>query len=106
MPSSTKRAGRLERIGRAAACRERPCRERHELQSWQHAGLRIPHATLQPETLRALIESFVLREGTEYGEREISLDAKVAAVTAQLDDGRAIILYDAESETCTIAAAR
>ena len=35
---------------------------------------------LEPDTLRAVIESFVLREGTDYGEHETSLEAKVAQV--------------------------
>lgn len=68
--------------------------------------MRVPHTSLQPATLRALIEEFVLREGTEYGERDVSLDAKVAAVTTALERGDAIILYDADSESCTIASRR
>ena len=33
---------------------------------------------LEPDTLRAVIESFVLREGTDDGVHETSLEAKVA----------------------------
>ena len=73
------------------------------MRPWQGGGVRIPHTTLQPDTLRALIEEFVLREGTEYGERDVPLEAKVAAVATLLDEGAAVILYDAESGTCTIA---
>ena len=32
-----------------------------------------PHGELDPDTLTRLIESFVLREGTEYGARDFSL---------------------------------
>jgi uncharacterized protein len=49
-----------------------------------------------------VIESFVLREGTDYGEREYSLEQKVAQVHAQLAQGRARILFDPESNTVTI----
>lgn len=49
-----------------------------------------------------MIESFVLREGTDYGEREYSLEQKVAQVHAQLEHGQARILFDPESNTITI----
>ena len=40
----------------------------------------IPHGELSAEALRGVLESFVLREGTDYGEREFSLEQKVAHV--------------------------
>ena len=40
----------------------------------------IPWQDLDPETLDNLIESFVLREGTDYGEHERSLADKVAGL--------------------------
>lgn len=49
-----------------------------------------------------MIESFVLREGTDYGEREFSLEQKVAQVRAQLERGQARILFDPQSNTITI----
>lgn len=49
-----------------------------------------------------MIESFVLREGTDYGEREHSLAQKVAQVRAQLERGQARILFDPESNTVTL----
>jgi len=49
-----------------------------------------------------VIEAFVLREGTDYGEREYSLEQKVAQVRAQLERGQARILFDPESNTVTI----
>ncbi len=44
----------------------------------------------------------MLREGTDYGEREHSLEQKVAQVRAQLERGQARILFDPESSTITI----
>ena len=49
-----------------------------------------------------MIESFVLREGTDYGQREYSLEQKVAQVRAQLERGQARIVFDPESNTVTI----
>jgi hypothetical protein len=65
--------------------------------------MEIPWAKLHTDTLRAVIEEFVLREGTEYGERDISLDDKVDVVLQQLKRGEARVLYDPDSETTTIA---
>jgi hypothetical protein len=62
----------------------------------------IPPAELSAEALRGVIESFVLREGTDYGESEFSLEQKVAHVRAQLERGQARILFDPESNTITL----
>jgi uncharacterized protein YheU (UPF0270 family) len=40
--------------------------------------IEVPYGELSAELLNAVIESFVLREGTDYGEREFSLEDKVA----------------------------
>ena len=44
----------------------------------------IPIADLSEDTLLNIIEGFVLREGTEYGEADVSLEDKVQQVLAQL----------------------
>ncbi len=62
----------------------------------------VPHGELTPEVLRAVIESFVLREGTDYGEHEFSLDQKVGNVMRQLERGEARILFDPETESVAI----
>lgn len=62
----------------------------------------VPHTELAPELLRAVIESFVLREGTDYGEHEFSLDQKVAKVLRQLERGEAQIIFDPETESVAI----
>jgi uncharacterized protein len=62
----------------------------------------VPHTELQPETLRAVIESFVLREGTEYGAREFTLGEKVAHVLQQLERGVAQIVFEPDSQSIHI----
>jgi hypothetical protein len=64
----------------------------------------VPHTQLGPDTLRALVESFVLREGTEYGERDFTLEEEVTHVIAQLERGEARIIFDAHSESVNIVA--
>jgi uncharacterized protein YheU (UPF0270 family) len=62
----------------------------------------VPYADLAPELLHALVESYVLREGTDYGEREYSLEDKVSHVITRLKRGEAQIVFDPESETVSI----
>jgi uncharacterized protein YheU (UPF0270 family) len=54
----------------------------------------VPYTELSPEALRGVVESFVLREGTDYGTYEYSLEQKVAHVMRQLERGEARILFD------------
>lgn len=63
----------------------------------------VPYGELPKDLLHAVIESFVLREGTDYGEREFSLEDKVARVVSQLKKGEAKIMFDPGSESVTIA---
>jgi uncharacterized protein YheU (UPF0270 family) len=63
----------------------------------------VPYGELSADLLHAVIESFVLREGTDYGEKEFSLEEKVARVISQLKRGEAKIVFDPESASVTIA---
>lgn len=62
----------------------------------------IPWQDLAPETLESLIESFVLREGTDYGEHERSLEQKVADVKRQLQSGDVLLVWSELHETVNI----
>ena len=62
----------------------------------------VPFTELAADLLHAVVESYVLREGTDYGEKEFSLDAKVSHVIGQLKRGEARIVFDPESETVSI----
>jgi len=66
----------------------------------------VPLDALPGDTLRALIESFVAREGTDYGDRERTLEEKVADVRRQLDRGEARIVFDPETESVNIVPVR
>ena len=62
----------------------------------------IPHTALSTDILTAIAEEFVTREGTDYGTVAYSLESKVAAVVRQLETGKAVVVFDPESETCDI----
>jgi len=66
----------------------------------------VPLSTLSRDALRALVEEFVTRDGTDYGAIERDLDTKVAAVLRQLERGEVRIVFDPESETTTISVVR
>jgi uncharacterized protein len=62
----------------------------------------VPYTELAGDLLRAVVESYVLREGTDYGEREFSLEDKVSHVIGRLKRGEAQIVFDPETETIGI----
>ena len=66
------------------------------------AGIKIPYNQLSPQALKGVIEEFVTRDGTDYGEVEASLETKISQVLTQLKSQKAIIVFDQESETSTI----
>jgi uncharacterized protein YheU (UPF0270 family) len=66
----------------------------------------VPHGELAPELLRAVIESFVLREGTDYGEQELTLEQKVTRVLRQLERGEVRIIFDPDTQSVDIAVTR
>ncbi len=65
----------------------------------------IPWQELAPETLDSLIEEFVSRDGTDYGEQEYSLAQKLAQVRAALARGEAVLIFSERSGQCNIVPA-
>ncbi|WP_337841679.1 YheU family protein [Rheinheimera sp.] len=53
----------------------------------------IPYQQLDSNTLDNLIEAFVLREGTDYGEQEMTLTDKVSQIRQQIEAGLVVIVY-------------
>lgn len=62
----------------------------------------VPHSELSPDTLTGVIESFVLREGTDYGERDVPFEMKVMQVRRQLERREAEIVFDPDTESVHI----
>ena len=65
-------------------------------------AFKIPYDQLSPEALHGVIQEFVTRDGTDYGMTEVSLETKMLQVMNQLKSGRAVIVFDQASQTCTI----
>ena len=66
--------------------------------------MEIPYQQLSADALRALIEEFVSRDGTDYGEQEVSLERKVKQVEDLLRKGSVAIVFDSHTESCDIVA--
>jgi uncharacterized protein len=65
----------------------------------------IPYQEIPKETLTSLVESFVLREGTDYGDAEVSLTRKVSQVIEQIKQGKVVIVYSELHESCDLVPA-
>lgn len=64
--------------------------------------MNIPFQELEAETLMAIIEEFISREGTDYGVHEITLEQKVQQVMNQLRQGEITVTFDPESQSCDL----
>jgi uncharacterized protein YheU (UPF0270 family) len=64
------------------------------------SAVEIPWRELSGEALQGVIEEFVTREGTEYGEREVTLAAKVLQVRRQLERGEVTLFFDPDLASC------
>lgn len=64
--------------------------------------IEVPKEALSPDALHGIIESFILREGTDYGREEVGFGTKYEQIERQLDRGDVKIVFDPESETVGI----
>ena len=64
--------------------------------------MEIPYNQLSEQTLLAVIEEFISREGTDYGHGEYTLDEKVEKVKSQLLKGQIKLLFDSETSSCNL----
>lgn len=66
----------------------------------------IPHNQLSPDTLRGLIEEFITRDGTDYGEHEVTLDQKMQQIQRQMARGDIVIVFDPATESVSLLTRR
>jgi uncharacterized protein YheU (UPF0270 family) len=64
--------------------------------------MQIPVDRLDPDTLTRVIEEYVSREGTDYGQSNPDLLGKVESIRRKLKCGEAVLCYDEVSESCHI----
>lgn len=64
--------------------------------------IEIPVASLSDDALQGLVEEFVSRDGTDYGDYEVALETKVQQVLTALKTGAALIYFDEQLATTHI----
>jgi len=64
--------------------------------------IEVPMDSLPKESLEGIIKDFILREGTDYGDTDYSLEDKIKQVKDAITNKKAHIFFDPNSETCTI----
>ena len=62
----------------------------------------IPYTEISEEALKAIIQEYITREGTEYGAEEYSLERKIEQIKQQLLKGEIKINFDGETQTCNL----
>ncbi|SBS26575.1 hypothetical protein MSP8887_00442 [Marinomonas spartinae] len=59
----------------------------------------IPYDSLAKDTLETILDDIVSRDGTDYGDYELSAEQKRQQALKALTSGTAVLLFDTESET-------
>ena len=62
----------------------------------------IPPESLSEEALQGVLEEFISRDGTDYGDQELSLEAKVSRLKPQVMRHEVLIVFDPELEGITL----
>lgn len=64
--------------------------------------IEIPWREISADALQGVLEAFVMREGTDYGAREVDFADKVEALRRQVRDGRVRILFDPVTDSINL----
>ena len=62
----------------------------------------VPWDAVPAENLERLLEEFVTRDGTDYGEQEVPVSTRVEQVRIALRNGDAVIWFDSATESISI----
>ncbi|MFQ3199488.1 MAG: hypothetical protein ACI9SK_000195 [Zhongshania sp.] len=64
----------------------------------------VPWQKLSPDALQGMLEEMVTRDGTDYGENEVSLEEKISQLRRALEGNKAAIVFTPETESWTVIA--
>ncbi len=70
--------------------------------SENHKPIEIPKEALSAHALRGVIDSFVQREGTDYGAHEVAYETKVEQIFKQIEKGHVRIVFDPNTESVSL----
>ena len=66
----------------------------------------IPASALSDDALRAVVDEFIMREGTDYGAEEVEHAVKHKQLLQQVRSGEAKIVFDSTTESITLVPKR
>ena len=69
-------------------------------------GIEIPYERIDPDTLVRMIEEFVTRDGSDWGDVGCTLEDKVDQVLQQLRSKKVIVVFDQTSQTANFVVSR
>lgn len=64
----------------------------------------VPPERLTEDVMRGILESYITRDGTDYGENELDMEDKVRQLLPQVLNGDVLIVYDEDSESINLIA--
>lgn len=64
--------------------------------------IEVPWQRISADALQNIMEEFITREGTDYGQRELSLEDKVARLQQQIECGEVLIVFDEDTQSCQL----
>ena len=62
----------------------------------------IPFQDIPADTLNNLLETFITREGTDYGAEEMTLEAKLNQLRTALISKVVVVVFDEDTDTFNI----
>ncbi len=73
----------------------------HDERADELPPVEVPVELLSHETLLAVLESFIVREGTDYGLKELAHDTKIENLKRRLAHKHAHLIFDPNTESIT-----
>ena len=67
-----------------------------------NVALKIPFAELEEDVLEALLQEIVTRNGTDYGEVEISQDQQVRQIRHLLETNQVVLYWNSQIQSASI----
>ena len=68
----------------------------------QEEGIEVPYQDINPETLHNMIEEFVSRDGSDWGDSGGSMEDKIKQVLRQFESGKIKVVFDLTSQSANI----
>lgn len=75
------------------------------LENNEYPPVEIPLGAISPDALNGIMDSFINREGTDYGLVEVLYEKKIERIKRQLECGEIKIVFDLNSDSVTLLTA-